>query len=377
MNVLKPQDHLPLVETINLSADLGKSACKLLYSQPSLCLKPIWLTPEVAEGVDEQVVENFRGFGDPYNSAWLQFGDRYVLVGKSAANYQTSFAANKAEVMGYQILAGLGLAALESGINSGKVTIRALTPLNELRQKEVKETVTKQVEELGKNFTFCDRNFHFEIALRLYPEGTGLYLLHAKERELALAKQYTGKTIVVMMGHRNLSMLVFDRQRIDPNASITSDFLGFWGCFRSDAQTAGVREADFTPLLSALTTGNPKAISKVAGGTRDFSREVEMIKQGLKQRIESFFRDHLLDLLAGEERVNLVFGGGVAHLMRSEIIKFTDGLNLRQRLYFSDENFTELRNLADTSLDGSVDRARTMRFADAYGLALGFTKASQ
>lgn len=353
--------------TIYLAGDLGKSACKFLYWNTAEELQPLWLGADVAEGVSPSVIHKFDAAGDPAESVWLQLGDSTILVGNSAADYGSSFSADKVQVAAYQVVAALSLAAVQLGIQAYNAVISLAVPLNEYRFKAEIET---RLRAIGKGIVFCGRQQQFTVTSSFYPEGTGLYLLHKKEREQVTAAPYSRRVVVLMMGHRNLSVLVFEGGRLNANHSQTSDNLGFWNCFKADATSSGIREAEYPSLMAAVTSGKPQQLSKVAGGLKDFSTAAQAVKAGLMSRVETFCRDNVMDLLINSDRqTDVLVGGGVAHVMRSELRDYFTQLGLAENLYFADGMGGQLLTLAEQTRNAQGDLARPLRFADVYGLA--------
>jgi len=233
-----------------LSGDLGKSACKFLYWIGQGEFQPLWLGSDVAEGVNDTALRKFDAAGDLAESAWLRLPDRQadseahstILVGNSATGYGSSFAADKVRIAAYQVAAALGMAARYSNLNAYNAIVSLALPLNEFRYRQ---EVMLKLQEIGAGFEFCDHAQKFTVTASFYPEGTGLYLLHKKERESVVAAPYSRRVVVLMMGHRNLSVLVYEGGKLNANLSQTSDSLGFWNCFKSDASAAGIRETDY------------------------------------------------------------------------------------------------------------------------------------
>jgi hypothetical protein len=352
--------------TLYLAGDLGKSACKFLYWWQDREFQPLWLGSDVVEGVSDTTLRKFDAAGDLAEAAWLKIGDCTVLVGNSAIGYGSSFAAGKVRIAAYQVAAALGLAAVQAGVKNYNAVVSLALPLNEFRYRN---DVAAKLQEIGQEFIFCGRQQQCAIAPSFYPEGTGLYLLHKKEREGITATPYTRRVVVLMMGHRNLSVLVYEGGKLNANLSQTSDTLGFWNCFKADASATGIRETDYNSLLAALTTDNAQQLSKVEGELKDFGAAVAAIRQGEMKRLEAFCRDNLIDLLVGTNQTDIVVGGGVAHVLRSELRDYFTSLGLAENLYFADAIGGRLLTLAEETRNAHADLARPMRFADAYGLA--------
>ena len=357
--------QLPL-STLYLAGDLGKSACKFLYWIADRDFQPLWLGSDVVEGVSDAVLQKFEVGGDRSESAWLKVGDRNILVGNSALSYSSSFAADKVQIAAYQVATALGLAAIATNLSDYHAVISLAIPLNEFRYRA---EIATQLQAIGKGVLVCDRPQQFTVATAFYPEGTGLYLLHRKEREQAIDHPYTRRVVVLMMGHRNLSVLVFEGGKLNANLSQTSDSLGFWHGFKTDASSAGVRERDYNSLLAAVVTGNDAQLSAVEGRMKDFAGAVAAIRQGEMKRLDAFCRDNVIDLLVNSEQTDVLIGGGVAHVLRSELRDYFTTLGLADHLHFADDLGGRLLLLAEQTRNAYSDLARPMRLADVYGLA--------
>ena len=361
---------LPMTATerprLYLAGDLGKSACKFLYWSDSLEFKPLWLGSDIVEGVSDAALQKFDAAGDLAEAAWMRVGDQHILVGNSATGYGSSFAADKANSAAYQIAAALGLAAIALDASQYQAVVWLTIPLNEFRYKA---EIAAKLSMMGEGFVFCDRAQQFTVEPSFYPEGTGLYLLHKQNREQLSGSPYTRRVIVLMLGHRNLSMLVFEQGKLNASLSQTSDTLGFWGNFRADASKVGVREADFPSLLAAVTSGVARQLSPVANGFKDFAVPLESVKQGMMQRFDTFCQDHVLKLLLDGTPTDVVLGGGVAHVLREPLRDHFATLDVVDNLYFMDGTGERLLTLAAQTRNAYGNLARPMRFADVYGLA--------
>jgi hypothetical protein len=350
---------------VYLAADLGKSACKFLYWQQGGEIHPLWLSSDLAQGVSDAMLSQFEVSGDLAESAWLKVGEQNMLVGNSAMSYGSSFIANKEDTAAYQIATALGIAAIEFGLSEYRAEIAVALPLNEFRHRANIET---QLQSIGADCVVCGQPQRFNATVSFYPEGTGLYILHRKAKESHLGSSYNRRAVVLMLGHRNLSMLVFDRGRLNSNVSQTSDKLGFWSSFKSDATNAGIREAEYSSLMSAVCSGKARQLSGVAGGVKDFTEPMEAVKQGAAERFKLFCQDNLVNLLGDREPTDCLIGGGAAHPIRAELQAYFEHLEMKDELYFADAVGGRLLLLAEQSPHAQADLSRPLRFADVYGL---------
>jgi hypothetical protein len=302
--------------TIYLAGDLGKSACKFIYWINDGMPQALWLGSDVAEGVADITLRKFDAAGDPIDAIWLSVKERNILVGNSALGYSSSFAANKVRIAAYQIAAALGLAAMSIQASHYNAVMSLTIPFSEFRHRE---DIDAQLRGIAEGFTICGREQRFTLFPSFYSAGTGLYLLHRQSMEKAMAAHLQQRVIVLMMGHRNLSMLVFENGKLNSNVSQTSDRLGFWQCFTQDAAATGMRETDFPSLLAAVTSGQSQQLSVMEGAVKDFAIAASEIRQGYLKRLDTFCRDHLMKLLVGSSQTQILLGGGVAYVLLKEL----------------------------------------------------------
>jgi hypothetical protein len=349
--------------TIYLAGDLGKSACKFIYWINDGLPQALWLGADVAEGVADITLRKFETAGDILDATWLSVQDKNILVGNSALGYSSSFAANKVRIAAYQVAAALGLAAMSIQASHYNAVMSLTVPFNEFRYRH---EIEAQLQEISQGFSHCGREQRFTPQTNFYPEGTGLYLLHRQSMERSLETSLHQRVIVLMMGHRNLSMLVFDEGKLNSNASQTSDRLGFWQCFMQDATAAGIRETDFPSLLAAVASGQEQQVSVVEGGVKDFAIAAAEIRQGYLKRLDTFCRDQLMKLLVGTVQPQILLGGGVAYVLMQELQEYFEQLG--NSVYFSDVQQSHLLELVRQTQNAHSDPARRIRFADCYGL---------
>jgi Actin like proteins N terminal domain len=352
---------------IYLAADLGKSDCKFLYWTNSTNIRPLWLSSSLVQDVDETVLRFFEVGGELSESAYLQVNGVNILVGNSASSYQGSFLADKGQTAAYQILTALGIAAIELELLDYEAQLSIALPLNEFQSRS---EIAQELEHLSHAFRVCGRPQTANIKATFYPEGMGLYLLHKQSREKETATAYSRRLVVMMMGHRNLSLLVFESGKLNSMYCQVSDTLGFWESFKVDAPKLHVREVDYQSLQSALFSGKPEQFSFASSRRKDFSAEVAAIRSGYMQRLEPFCNEAVGQLLASSTPSDVMIGGGVGHLMRTELRDCLVQIAPDCPVYFADSVSSTLLLLAGQSRGGESDMARPMRMADVYGLAL-------
>ncbi|MEO0770471.1 MAG: hypothetical protein AAFY72_13775, partial [Cyanobacteria bacterium J06649_4] len=268
--------------TIHLAGDIGASASKFFYRvQPGQTV-PMWMDSAVANGLSESALPSLNAGGHPQDSLWLEIdaGSDYgesaetdseiVLVGESAKAFldSASLAANKSDKAAYKILAALGaISELEQLPSRYQAFVWLPLPLTEIRSRE--HIATKLNDICTRGFICRGRKQKVKLVIKFFPEGFGLYLNRKKQLDSIGRTINQQRTLILMMGHRNLSVLCFEGGSLRAGRS-NSDGPGFWPAFEKATRSLGVPPTDYAALMLALTTGRPKQISQAQAGLADF-----------------------------------------------------------------------------------------------------------
>jgi hypothetical protein len=352
---------------IYLAGDIGTSGSKLFYRVSSGQTVPLWMGAEVAQ-VTIAALPSLNSGGRPQDGAWLQIGDEVIVVGDAAKSFldANSRTANKADKAAYKLLAMLGaIAELEHLPSQYEATLWVPLPLTEIRTRD--EIANKLSAIAQSGFTFRGRFQQASLNLKFFPEGFGLYLNRKKQlAEMGLAIE-NRRTLILMMGHRNLSILCFEGGSLKTSAS-NSDGPGFWSAFEKGARSLGITPADYSALLAALTTGRTQQISQVRAGLYDFGAIAETIRQTYWQLVSIYLQDNLLNQLA-EPNVDLIISGGAAHVLRQMVKSYFSELGVTA--HFADEQQIRLTEMVSHLPEAHGDAAICLRMMDGYGLFQG------
>jgi hypothetical protein len=356
--------------SVSLAADLGTSASKCFYRVTPAQTAPFWMGAEVAQGLSPAILPNLNVGGRPQDSAWLQIGDEVIVVGEVAKSFldTNSIAANKADKAAYKLAAALGvIAELEKLPGHYEATIWVPLPLTEIRTRD--EIAAKLTALAHQGFSFRGKTQQVKLSLKFFPEGFGLYLNRKKQLDTVGLVIEQRRTLVAMLGHRNLSLLCFEGGSLK-TAQSNSDGPGFWGAFEKAARSLGVTPADYSALLSALTTGQTQQISQVRAGLYDFAQPAEIVRQTYWQTVMVYLQDNLLGQLA-ERSVDIIISGGAAHILRQTISQYFEQLGLSQQLLFADGMQERLLEVVSQLPESSRNPSLPLRMADCYGLFQG------
>ncbi|MCU0571207.1 MAG: hypothetical protein MUF49_32155, partial [Oculatellaceae cyanobacterium Prado106] len=277
-----------------LAGDVGTSASKLFYRVSPGQTVPLWMGAEVAQGLTTAAIPSIGSREHPQTGAWLQVGDEVILVGDAARAFldANSISASKADKAAYKLLAMLGaIAERENLPNAYEATIWVPLPLTEIRTRD--EITAKMMAIAQPGFLFRGNFQQVQLNLKFFPEGFGLYLNRKKQLATMGRSIENRRTLVVMMGHRNLSILAFEGGALKAPAS-NSDGPGFWPAFEKGARSRGITPVDYPALLAALTTGKMQQISQVKAGLYDFGAIAESVRQTYWQLVSIYLQDHLL-----------------------------------------------------------------------------------
>ncbi len=355
---------------IHVAGDVGTSASKFFYRVNPGQTVPLWMGSEVADGLTIDVLPNLSSGGRPQDAAWVQIGDEVILVGDAAKACldANSLAANKSEKAAYKIVAALGaIAELERLPGHYEANVWVPLPLTEIRTRD--EIAAKLAAICEQGFVFRGQRQQVTIQPKFFPEGFGLYLNRKKQLDAIALPIEHRRTLILMMGHRNLSILCFEGGSLKVAAS-SSDGPGFWSSFEKTARSHGITPTDYPSLMAALTTGKTQQISQARAGVFEFGAIAESVRQTYWKTVSVYLQDHLLGQLT-DESADLIISGGAASLLRLTIQDYCEDLGLARRFFFADGLQERLNGIVNALPEAATNPTLPMRMADCYGLFQG------
>ena len=356
--------------TIHLAGDIGASASKFFYRvQPGQTV-PIWMDAAVANGLTDAALPSLNTGGRPQDSTWLQLDDEIVLVGESAKAFieTTSISANKSDKAAYKIAAALGVVAeLEQLPSRYQAFVWLPLPLTEIRTREQIATKLNHICEQG--FVCRGKQQQVQLIIKFFPEGFGLYLNRKKQLDSIDQSITQRRTLILMMGHRNLSVLCFEGGSLRAGRS-NSDGPGFWPAFEKATRSMGVPPSDYTALMLALATGRSQQISQAQAGLSDFGSQATFVRQAYWQAVSIYLQDNLLGQLT-DGLVDVVLSGGGSSILRSHLADYFSSLGLSDRLIFSDKMQPQLTDIVSQLPEAAQNSSIPLRMSDCYGLFQG------
>jgi uncharacterized protein YeeX (DUF496 family) len=213
---------------LTLTFDPGSSLSKVIYclsdGKPQLLL----MEPEVIELSLDSITTHLKtrgsiGITRSEDDAWLQCGDgkQCQVVGYLARQFLATVRMNevKYERALYKVLAAVGAISRREGFANVQqtnlprkfsVAISALLPYGEYQNAQRFQQLLKQH---LKNYSF--RGERLQVKLEVFecrPEGGGLAMARVMQNGAEWFQQQT--LAVLMFGHRNTSLLLFERGKL-------------------------------------------------------------------------------------------------------------------------------------------------------------------
>ena len=204
---------------IYVCVDPGGSQTKVIYQLPKQ-EKPQYLLmpPELEEIKYESLLRYLSkqpSFANPapIKEAYLSIADQIFAVGEFASEFypEDRIREIKYENALYKVLAVVGIILESNQIKSSKIQLylSILLPWNEY---EDRGKFKEKIEQYLSKFTF--RKKEYSISLKKFicrPEGGGLAELHDLADKTWQQSQKIG---FLMLGHRNISALIFDQGKL-------------------------------------------------------------------------------------------------------------------------------------------------------------------
>lgn len=326
------------MQHLKVSYDQGSSLVKAFYQinrrMGVLTMEPeiLCLPMESIQAYKEGLTTLNASF--PENDAWLSYKKRaehcYVL-GHLARQFHGSSKLDqlKFEQGTAKLMAVIGAIIQREGLDSEiELDVAALLPFGEyVNRKQFIEQFSKE----AKNYYF--RNQKINISTENFdccPEGGGFVtgLIREKSKEW-LAR----RTIVVLMcGHRNTSLLVFERGGLSDASQTTN--LGFIRLVEKVIKKTSLDDA--AALTKAIydigqniNAKHPDLRALVKSYHADnFEAEAEQIAEAIKSSRQEYWtliRDWLQSNVP--DMNEMIIAGGAAYYLKDEIDRFLDWAN--------------------------------------------------
>ena len=314
---------------------------------------------------------------EPEDSAYVMLGNSAYAIGALAIAQKgdSGLALPKRDRAVYKILATLGVIAekIQNGDASDDsnceftAQIGLLLPLEEYWQdrKELKA----QIQGAIADFSFRGKALFGQLErIEMQPEGAGLYL--AKGLQLARARAgIRDRTVVVLMfGHRNLSILTFEKGSTPQETNSSSQGPGFVTYLKQCATELPGVAPDDPALLEAILRGDETFHIPGRREALDLSKACAYAREFYLDRVNQF----LVEWLPSAE-VDVIVGGGAAYFIRPELEQFFDQRGLSQQITWAEALRQEMTDvLRGKDRTAEPDLITSVRWADVYGLFKAF-----
>ncbi len=303
-----------MTQIIQTYIDMGSSATKCLYwqSQPYL----LHLDPQVARlnpaRLDRLMLGGLTS-QEPEDSAYVMVGNSAYAIGALAIAQKgdSGLALPKRDRAIYKILATLGviaektLAAQDSGSGCEfTAQLGLLLPLEEYWQdrKELKAQILGAI----LDFSFRGRALFGQLErIEMQPEGAGLYLAKGLQLARAGVGIRDSTVVVLMFGHRNLSILTFEKGSTPQETNSTSQGPGFVEYLKQCATELPGVAPDDPALLEAILQGHPTFHIPGRKEALDLAKACSYAREFYLDRVNQF----LVEWLPSAE-VEVIVGGG-------------------------------------------------------------------
>ncbi|MBD2093279.1 ParM/StbA family protein [Microcoleus sp. FACHB-1515] len=362
---------LPLVL---IGFDPGASLTKVLYQVVGRHTVPqlLVMEPEVIELPRSAIATlkqaNSSTTVQPTDDAWVELpqpeGSESVvqLVGFLARQFQALPRLDrlKYELALYKLLAVVGAIAQQERLPAKfAVAITSLLPPNEIANRD---RLQQQLEAALRRFQF--RGVQYQVKLDRFEcrtEGSGLLLLRAQQQGLDWIQQQ--RIAILMCGHRNTSLLVFERGVYTQGETTPLGFSQF--VQRVMSATAGQNTTQLTPALAAAGAQPQPASATIRSLLKSYDpTNAKLEAQQLTSAIAAARTAHIRQLCEWLHSVlrqpvdEVIVGGGAALAFRSEIEAHFPatptewGMEVQQSVQQQVGSAAELDRLAFRLIDG-------------------------
>ncbi|MDJ0596313.1 MAG: ParM/StbA family protein [Pleurocapsa sp. MO_226.B13] len=385
---------------LTLICDPGTSLIKVLYRVGRKGqLKHLTMDAQILK-LDGNLVTNLNKsseFGKPEDNAWLQTYDRSCyLVGRLAREYRasTSIKSLKYESIVPKILAIIGAIAVKEKLSQSlQLDLAVLLPYGELSNNRAME---KELRSKIEEFEFQGETYRVEIQkYRFSPEGLGIasHLFKKKSRDRVQSQTLA----ILMFGYRNTSLLLFKDGTLSVDRSETTK-LGFYNFSdRIIKQTSGLSREDIQSAIYTCSEnfinhqtalGEERMITTLAVEELVKSRDkqrAEAEKKSLETAIANSRKEYwqLIEAWLGEvlptqrHLDELIYTGGTSGFFRQELNDYLSDKYSNIEVSSTEKMERELQlelNLSEVGLEKFKQQQLPLRFADTWGLFIGFTR---
>jgi hypothetical protein len=367
---------------LTLTFDPGSSLSKVIYNLADGRPRLLLMEPEVIELSLSSIDAHLRtrgslGITRPEDDVWLQCVDsqQCQVVGYLARQFLAAVRMNevKYERALYKVLAAVGAIVQHMDLpRKFSIAISALLPYGEYQNAQRFQQLLKQQ---LKNYSFRGERLQIKLAaFECRPEGGGLAMARVMQNGAEWFQQQT--LAVLMFGHRNASLLLFERGKLA--IGNTTD-LGFHQLVdkvlnRTSGQSADSLTSAIYSIGNQIAPDNPQLqhLVKTRSPTEQKLEREQIVTAILTAREEYWSRlqDWLDTILPNVTEV--IISGGAALYLHDELENYFN----RTSTYWGTDLQRRLQDLV--GLDYRSNRpdaeALSFRLIDVFGMYCDFVE---
>lgn len=358
-----------------ISSDQGSSASKTLYQVNDGRTGVVVMEPQILtlpqSSID--IYKASRGALNnalPENDAWLSFkktADDCIVLGHLAKQFHGTpkLTQLKFEQGAAKLMAIIGAIIQKEGLDREiEVAVSTLLPFGEYTNREqLKEKFKRE----AKNYYFRNQKINvYTDEFKCLPEGAGFIAGYARKHgENWFAQR---KIVVLMCGHRNTSLLVFDKGSLTHESQTTS--LGFIRLVESVMQRSSLDNAELLTqaiygMGSSITSDDPNLrILLKSFHPENFERESKALVDVIENAREEYWAllTNWLEAAVPRQLDEMVIAGGGAYYLKNRLDQL---FAWAEPAWNADECSKGLRQLLSHHPDSE---SLLVRFRDVYAL---------
>ncbi|MBD1845692.1 ParM/StbA family protein [Cyanobacteria bacterium FACHB-63] len=344
------------------SLDLGSSLTKSFYIRDRMPC-PLVMEPEIA-WVQSELLGKYQSVNhdaQPEKVAWVQLGDEMAAVGQFAQGFSgdNGLIERKERRAIYKVLALLGAVREKLQLpTTTTATVALMLPVTEFSDRQKLQSA---IAESAQNFIFRGQPLSISFdKLQILPEGFGLFLTKRGELIKRGVNPKNRTIIVLMFGHRNLSILRFQNGVLQSNSR--SDGPGFLHAVEVAASLKGLSTT--TPhLIETIALNQPTL--RVAGQLipMDMKEINGTARESYWKQVKSYLENHLPG-----GNYDVIVAGGAATVMQSELMELFSVMGLTNRISFGEILQHQLTAVLHDDPDLCQQSSLIPRMTDAYAV---------
>lgn len=349
------------------SIDLGSSLIKSFFLNQGH-IQPLTIHPQTAP-LSHLPEASYKGLGDggnPESTAWVQAGGETVAVGQLASNFvpDVGLTEDKTSRASMRVLATLGVMR-ERSEEPATLPVKLILslPMSEYKKKDYLKST---LEDYAGNFVFRDQHLSMSFKhLQFIPEGTGLFLCHKAQLQKQGGDIRNRTVIVLMFGHRNLSLLAFQNGVLQGGLSNSNGPGFFKAAVEIGANTQGIRGEDHERLTEAMVFRKPKMRQHGHLKLVDCAEAVEAGLSSYWSQAQSYLTNTLTPLVS--ENCDLIISGGPAWVIRDQLTTLFEEMGLADRMVFGGGLQEQLKDIFRAYPQFQQNNLLGLRMADPFG----------